>query len=224
MAVPGPLEYLPLPELRRQLDVNLVGQLAVIQAFLPLLRQGAGRIVNVSSLTGRISSPFNGAYSAAKHGIEAVSDALRMELRPWNLHVAIIEPGTIATQMPGKLVRDAETVLAELPPEGRERYGGAFRAYVHTLAGLARHGSSPDVVSRAVIHAVTARRPRTRYPVGAHAARLTTMRRFLPDRLLDRNFRRLLGLSDPPPVARGGPSGDDRRPGAAVDGHRAGRG
>jgi NAD(P)-dependent dehydrogenase (short-subunit alcohol dehydrogenase family) len=100
IAIPGPLEYLTLEELRRQLEINLVGQFAVTQAFLPLLRKTRGRIVNVSSLAGKLTTPFNGAYSAAKHGMEAFSDSLRMELAPWGIHVSVVEPGTIATAMP----------------------------------------------------------------------------------------------------------------------------
>jgi NAD(P)-dependent dehydrogenase (short-subunit alcohol dehydrogenase family) len=194
VAVPGPLEYLPLEELRRQLEINLVGQLAVIQAFLPLLRKARGRIVNISSLAGKLTTPFNGAYSAAKHGIEAFSDALRMELTPWGIHVSVVEPGTIATAMPRKLWQDANAVLSNLPPEGRERYSEAFETYVRTLAEHAQSGSPPEVVSRAIVHALTAKTPRTRYPAGAPAGRMLALYRLLPDRLLDRVILRFLGL------------------------------
>lgn len=194
VAVPGPLEYLPLVELRRQLEINLVGQLAVTQAFLPLLRKGRGRMVNVSSLAGKLTTPFNGAYSAAKHGIEALSDALRMELAPWGIHVCVVEPGTVATHMPKKLLRDADAVLSTLPPEGRERYGEAFETYVRTLAEHAQSGSPPEVVARAVVRALTSRTPRTRYPAGALASRMLLLYRLLPDQLLDRVILRFLGL------------------------------
>ncbi len=185
VAIPCPLEYLPLEELRRQLEINLVGQLAVTQALLPLLRKARGRFVNVSSLAGKLTTAFNGAYSAAKHGIEVLSDALRMELAPWGIHVCVVQPGTIATLMPKKLLRDADAVLNNLPAEGRECYGPAFETYVQTLAEHAQNGSSPEVVSRAVVHALTARKPRTRYPAGAHAGRMMVLYRLLPDRLLD---------------------------------------
>jgi NAD(P)-dependent dehydrogenase (short-subunit alcohol dehydrogenase family) len=194
VAVPGPLEYLPLEELRRQLEINLVGQLAVTQAFLPLLRKARGRIVNISSLAGELTTPFNGAYSAAKHGIEAFSNALRMELTPWGIHVSVVEPGTIATTMPRKLLQDADAVLSNLPPEGRECYGEAFETYVRTLAEHAQSGSPPEVVSRAIVHALTAKTPRTRYPAGAPAGRMLALYRLLPDRLLDRVILRFLGL------------------------------
>ena len=194
VAIPGPLEYLLLGELRRQLEINLVGQLAVTQAFLPLLRKARGRIVNISSLAGKLTTPFNGAYSAAKHGMEAFSDALRMELVPWSIHVSVVEPGTIATAMPRKLLQDADAVLGGLPPEGRERYGEAFETYVRTLAEHAQTGSPPEVVSRAVVHALTAKTPRTRYPAGAPAGRMLALYRLLPDRLLDSVILRFLGL------------------------------
>jgi NAD(P)-dependent dehydrogenase (short-subunit alcohol dehydrogenase family) len=194
VAIPGPLEYLPLEELRRQLEINLIGQLAVTKAFLPLLRKARGRIVNVSSLAGKLTTPFNEAYSAAKHGIEAFSDALRMELSPWGMHVCVVEPGTIATAMPKKLLRDADAVLSSLPAEGRDRYGESYETYVRTLAEHAQSGSSPEVVARAVVHALTSRRPRARYPAGVPAGRMLTLYRLLPDRLLDRVILRFLGL------------------------------
>ncbi len=164
------------------------------QAFLPLLRKARGRIVNISSLAGKLTTPFNGAYSAAKHGIEAFSDALRMELAPWGIHVSVVEAGTIATAMPKKLLQDADAVLSNLPAEGRERYGEAFETYVRTLAEHAQSGSPPEVVSRAVVHALTAKTPRTRYPAGAPAGRMLALYRLLPDRLLDRVILRFLGL------------------------------
>ena len=194
VAIPGPLEYLLLEELRRQLEINLVGQLAVTQAFLTLLRKARGRIVNISSLAGKLATPFNGAYSAAKHGMEAFSDALRMELAPWGIHVSVVEPGTIATAMPRKLLQDADTVLSNLPADGRERYGLAIETYARTLASHAQNGSPPEVVSQAVVHALTAKTPRTRYPAGAPAGRMLALYRLLPDRLLDRVILRFLGL------------------------------
>jgi NAD(P)-dependent dehydrogenase (short-subunit alcohol dehydrogenase family) len=163
IAIPGPLEYLPLVELRRQLEINLVEQLAVTQAFLPLLRRARGRLVNVSSLAGKLSTPFNGAYGAAKHGMEALSDTLRMELAPWGIHVSVVEPGAIATHMPKKLLRDAQAVLGSLPSEGRERYGSAFETYVRVLAEPAQ-SRLPEDHPRAYRpnspHAVSCRRAR----------------------------------------------------------------
>ncbi len=194
IAIPAPLEYLELHELRRQLEINLIGQLAITQALLPSLRSGHGRIVNISSLAGKLTTPFNGAYSAAKHGMEAFTDALRLELRPWGIHVCAVEPGTIATEMPKKLSRDAATLLQSLPAEGRQRYGSAFQAYVHTLTEHAHNGSPPEVVARAVEHALTANRPKTRYPAGANAKKMMLLYRVLPDRILDRRILQFFQL------------------------------
>jgi NAD(P)-dependent dehydrogenase (short-subunit alcohol dehydrogenase family) len=194
IAIPGPVEYVAPAELRRQLDINLVGQLEVTQRFLPLLRRGPGRIVIVSSLAAKLSAPFNGAYTASKQGVEAIGDALRLELRTAGIRVSIVEPGTVHTAMPGKLLRDGERILAELPPAGRADYGDAFRSYCRNLAAHARDGSPPAVVAAAIVHAVTARRPHTRYPAGAHARRLLAARRLLGDRAMDRIVLRFLGL------------------------------
>jgi NAD(P)-dependent dehydrogenase (short-subunit alcohol dehydrogenase family) len=192
--VPCPVEYLPLDEFRRQLEVNLVGHLAVIKAFLPLLRRRRGRIVNVSSVGGKVGGPLMAPYVAAKHGLEGLSDALRLELAPHGMHVSVIEPGLIATDMGGKLIRDTEVWLGALPPEGQHQYGAWLQAISRNVGRESAKGSSPDVVARAVAHALTSRRPRTRYPVGAGAKRMVTLRRILPDRVMDRIMNRALGL------------------------------
>jgi NAD(P)-dependent dehydrogenase (short-subunit alcohol dehydrogenase family) len=191
--VPCPAEYLPLAEFRRQLEVNLVGHLAVIQAFLPLLRQAGGRVVNVSSVGGKVGPPMMACYSAAKYGLEGLSDTLRIELRESGIHVSLIEPGMIATSMGGKLVRDTERWLRALPTEGRARYGHVLEA-MPMISREAARGSQPEVVADAIAHALTSRRPRTRYAVGIGARRLLTMRRMLPDRWMDRMILRTLGL------------------------------
>jgi NAD(P)-dependent dehydrogenase (short-subunit alcohol dehydrogenase family) len=193
--VPCPVEYLPLAVFRRQLEVNLTGHLAVIQAFLPLLRRSHGRIVNVSSVGGRVGAPLMGCYAAAKHGLEGLSDSLRLEMGPAGVHVSIVEPGFITTAMRGKLEDDTETELQRLPPEGRDAYGRQLTAMAATISREAANGSAPEVVARAVAHALTSRRPRVRDPAGAGARRLLTLRRILPDRLMDRIIGRATGYS-----------------------------
>ncbi|MGI5522495.1 SDR family NAD(P)-dependent oxidoreductase [Micromonospora sp. CA-259024] len=186
IVLPAPLEHMRAADFRHQLEVGLTGQLVVTQAFLPLLRAARGRIVNVSSVSGRVASPFIGAYSAAKHGLEGLSDALRRELRPSGVHVSVVQPGAIATELPAVLMRDVEAAYAELPPVARQHYGDTFLRYGRALAeNHARHGSPPETVARAVLAALTARRPRTRYAVGAQAGSVVTASRLLPDRLLD---------------------------------------
>jgi NAD(P)-dependent dehydrogenase (short-subunit alcohol dehydrogenase family) len=184
--VPCPAEHVPLDVFRSQLEVNLTGHLAVIQAFLPMLRRAHGRIVNVSSVGGRVGAPLMGCYSAAKHGLEGLSDSLRLELAPLGIHVSLIEPGFIASAMPGKLQRDTDAWLRRLPGDGRATYGRQLEAMAARISGEAATGSSPEVVAGAVAHALTSRRPRVRYPVGAGAKRLLTLHRVLTDRWMDR--------------------------------------
>src|ERR1017187_4168238 len=128
IVVGGMLEFLPLEALRRQLEVNVVGQIAVTQALLPSLRKARGRIVNISSVSGLISSPFTGAYSASKFALEALTDSLRMELRPWKIHVSLVEPGFVQTPIISKSLAAAEELRAELPAEAFQLYGPSFRA------------------------------------------------------------------------------------------------
>jgi NAD(P)-dependent dehydrogenase (short-subunit alcohol dehydrogenase family) len=192
--VPCPVEYLPLKEFRHQLDVNLIGHLAVIQAFLPLLERARGRIVNVSSVGGKVAVPLMAPYAAGKHGLEGLSDALRLELRTTGMHVSVIEPGMIATSMGGKLERDTDVWLRSLPEAGRARYGTGLAAMAAKISRDAANGSPPDVVACAVVHALTSRRPRTRYAVGAGAKQMMFLRRVLPDRWIDRMVLHAIGV------------------------------
>jgi NAD(P)-dependent dehydrogenase (short-subunit alcohol dehydrogenase family) len=186
----GPLEYLPIPELRKQLEVNVVGQVAVTQAMLPLLRRATGRIIMISSISGRVSLPMAGAYGASKFALEALSDALRLELRHWGLHVVLIEPGRIETPIWKTSLERGEKQLEDAPPGLEERYGPLIDA-VRRMAKREGVGSPVEDVVDAVEHAVTSDRPRVRYLVGRDAK----TRRFLnwlPDRLRDRLIARQL--------------------------------
>ena len=116
-ALAGPLELLPIADLRRQLEVNVIGQVAVSQAFLPLLRQGRGRIVNMSSIAGRAATPFLGPYCASKFALEAVSDALRSEVRPWGITVSLVEPGAVQSEIWERSKTHAEAALSQTRPE-----------------------------------------------------------------------------------------------------------
>jgi NAD(P)-dependent dehydrogenase (short-subunit alcohol dehydrogenase family) len=185
-AVAAPIEFLPLGELRRQLEVNVVGQIAVTQAFLPLLRQGSGRIVNIGSVSGRIASPLLGAYTASKFAMEGLTDTLRRELSPWGVAVSIVEPGRIATPIWEKSLKVADELLAALPRRALELYGPAIEEVRRGALETARWGAPPEKVARAVEHALTAKRPRTRYPVGPDARVGALLVRLLPDPLLDR--------------------------------------
>ena len=178
----GPVELLDLDEVRHAFEVNFFGVIAVTQAFIPLLRRARGRIVNLSSISGLIVSPFLSPYTTSKFALEALSDALRMELSPWNVRVALIEPGAIDTPIWIKARDVAQGVLKNAPAGGLQLYGTAVDAL---MRGLSQHGISPEVVARAVAHALTAPHPRTRYPLGAEGP-LVAVLRLLPDGLRDR--------------------------------------
>jgi NAD(P)-dependent dehydrogenase (short-subunit alcohol dehydrogenase family) len=186
IAIGSPLEVIPLSQLRKQLEVNVIGQIAVTQAFLPLLRRGRGRIVNMGSIAGRGTIPLLGPYSASKHALEALTDALRMELQPWGIQVSIIEPGAIATPIWEKSDKAAGDLEASASEEAKALYGEAVIRIREAIVKSAQRAISPDAVVRAVRHALTASRPKTRYLVGADATVRAWMVKWLPDRLQDR--------------------------------------
>jgi NADP-dependent 3-hydroxy acid dehydrogenase YdfG len=185
-AVPGPLEFVPIDDLRRQLELNTIAQVAVTQAFMPAIRAGRGRVLFIGSIGGKASTGFNGPYAASKHAIEAIGDALRQELAPWDIHVAVIEPGAVKTEIWRKGLEGAEADIARLPPEGRELYEGSLRDLVNAVAAISAGGIEVDRVAQAVEHALTASRPKTRYLVGSDARMQLAARRLLTDRGFDR--------------------------------------
>jgi NAD(P)-dependent dehydrogenase (short-subunit alcohol dehydrogenase family) len=201
IAVAGPLEYLPLEQLRRQLEVNVVGVVAVTQAMLPALRRATGRIVVIGSISGRLSNALLGPYSASKFAVEALCDAWRAELAPWGLEVALVEPGEIATPIWDKGLEAGDALAAGMPVLARERYGRAIAALQKVARGAARRGAPPDSVARAVLHALTTRRPRTRYIVGRDAVARAWIAR-LPDRWRDALIRKAMGLPGAPDAPR----------------------
>jgi NAD(P)-dependent dehydrogenase (short-subunit alcohol dehydrogenase family) len=183
--VSGPLEFVPVDELRRQLEVNVIGQVAVTQAFLPALRRSRGRIVNVGSVGGRVALPLLGPYAASKFALEGLTDSLRRELRGLGVPVAIVEPGAVATAIWDKGTAAAEELMAAMPPEVEEVYGPTIAAMRRRAGEAARRGIPPEQVAEAVAHALTARRPRTRYPVGRDARLRIRLAGLLPDRAFD---------------------------------------
>jgi NAD(P)-dependent dehydrogenase (short-subunit alcohol dehydrogenase family) len=191
IAVSMPLEFLPLDELRRQLEVNVIGQVAVTQAFLPHLRRTRGRIVNIGSIAGRSALPFLGAYAASKHALEAVTDALRVELRPFGIEVLMVEPATIATPIWSKGAENVQRLLAGLPADVDRLYGERMSAFRNAAAAAAQRAEPTDEVAKVVERALTAKRPKTRYLVGRDARRRSRVER-LPDRLRDRVYERVL--------------------------------
>jgi NAD(P)-dependent dehydrogenase (short-subunit alcohol dehydrogenase family) len=192
IAVGAPLEFVPIEDLRRQFEVNVLGVVAVTQAFLPLLRMGHGRIVNMSSISGRVSAPFFGPYSASKFALEALSDALRGELRPWGLHVAVVEPSTIATPIWEKSLAVADRLIAGLPLRAHELYGKVIPTIREQARASGSAGLPAGRVAQAVHAALTARRPRTRYLVGRGVWLAVPLIAALPDRLRDTLLARQL--------------------------------
>jgi NAD(P)-dependent dehydrogenase (short-subunit alcohol dehydrogenase family) len=185
MTVNGPLEYLTSDDLRRQFEVNVVGQIAMTRAFLELIRNGRGRIVFIGSIAGKFATPFLGPYSASKHAMEALSDSLRQELRPWGIPVALVEPGSIATPLWEKGQRDADEMEKHMPEEAMMRYGKAFNALHAAAKKFEAAGIPPDRVAKSVEHALTSGRPRTRYVVGFDATMQRLLAAVVPDRTLD---------------------------------------
>ncbi len=194
IAVAGPLEFVPLDRLRQQLEVNVTGQVAVTQAFMPLIREGRGRVVFMGSVSGRLSSPFFGPYAASKYALEAIADALRGELRPWRIHVAIVEPGSIATPIWEKGNATADELERTLTPEAHSLYDAAIAALRAAVDDTARRGIPADAVARSVEHALTSRRPKTRYLVGTDARIQAVLAACVPDRLRDGLIARQLKL------------------------------
>lgn len=190
IAVNGPPEFLPIDLLRKQLEVNLIGQVAVTQAFLPLLRKATGRIVNIGSLAGLVSAPFSGPYSMSKYGMEAFTDALRVELMRWGLHVALVEPGSVATPIWNRSIADVDWMEKRLSEHAMTLYGENMATFKEGVRRTALRGIPADAVAEAVEHALTATRPRTRYLIGRDAQFLAGFFRRLPDRWRDRLIRK----------------------------------
>jgi NAD(P)-dependent dehydrogenase (short-subunit alcohol dehydrogenase family) len=187
VAVAAPLEFLPLDLLRHQLEVNLVGQVAVTQQFLPALRAARGRIVNVSSIGGRVALPLLAAYNASKFALEAISDSLRRELVPHGVDVIVIEPGGVKTPIWRKGNETADSIQEGMPPEAEQLYGTMVEALRKGSEEIAREtGVEPRVVAEVIGRALSANRPRTRYLVGRDAKIRASVARVMPDRMMDR--------------------------------------
>jgi len=194
IAVAAPLEFLPIDRLRQQLEINLIGQAAVTQAFLPALRRARGRIVNVSSIGGRVGLPLVGAYNASKFGLEGLSDSLRRELRPHGVDVILIEPGGVKTPIWNKAEQLADQMLEDVPPEAERLYGAQIAAVRKNTQRIATDsGIEPGEVAEVIGTALTASRPRARYLVGSDAKQRAVMSKLLPARVMDRLIVRALG-------------------------------
>jgi NAD(P)-dependent dehydrogenase (short-subunit alcohol dehydrogenase family) len=198
IALGGPVEGLPLDEWRRQFEVNLFGQVAVTQAVLARLRGTHGRIVFVSSVSGRVSTPMTGAYNASKYALEGMADALRMELRPWRIKVALVEPAQTDTSM----WQDAEATLDEsvaaLSAAHRELYRKHIDGARKALPRVRKLASDPEGVAAAIERALTARRPRARYVVGANAKVQALLASLTPTPMFDLTVSKGTGIPRKP--------------------------
>jgi NAD(P)-dependent dehydrogenase (short-subunit alcohol dehydrogenase family) len=192
VAVSGPVELTPLDEWRRQLEVNLIGQVAVTQALLPAVLRGRGRVVMMSSIGGRIAGPLFGPYAASKFGLEAVSDALRREVAELGVRVVVVEPGAIATPIWGKGIAVGDEIVARGDPTARARYERLIAKVRAAAEANARDGLPPSAVAEVIGEAMTADRPRTRYLVGREAKVRAALARALPDRVFDALIARAL--------------------------------
>lgn len=186
IAAAAPLEFVPIDDFRRQLEVNVTGQLAVTQAVLPLLRTSRGRIVNVTSIAGLIAGPMLGPYHASKFALEALTDTLRTELAPWGIQVTAIEPGQIATPIWATSAAHSDRMLAASVDASTELYGERIAGARAMAANAAQGGIPPERVAEVIGRALTATRMRHRYPVGRDAKIGSAVIRRLPSRLRDR--------------------------------------
>jgi len=185
IGVPGPLEVLPVDALRDQLEVNVLGQVAVTQAALPLLRKASGRIVFVGSVGGRLAAQFAGAYHASKFAMEAIADVWRQELEPEELSVILVEPSAISTPIWDKAVARLDALLADVDPR-LVRYRDRLREFQESLRSADEHGKPPEDVAATIEQALTEDSPDTRYVVGASGTLVTVLRPLIPDRLADK--------------------------------------
>ena len=181
-----PIEAFAIDEWRHMFEVNLFGQVAVIQALLPDLIRSKGRVVNISSVGGKVAMATYGPYAGTKFALEAVSDSLRRELALVGVGVVVVEPGAVRTEMLGRAIASGRELVSAMTPEQSQRYGGLVQAVNTQATTSTKSGVSADAAAKVIAKAITARKPRTRYTVGRDAAAITRLVRFLPDRALDR--------------------------------------
>lgn len=181
----GPLEFQTQEELRQVFDVNVFGAVAMTQALLPLIRLARGRIVNIGSIGDRFTVPFGGALCASKSAIRSLTEALRLEVHQFGVHVALVQPTSISTPAVTKFGDEARARIDALPADAALLYGDSYRAFVKRAMAEEKHGSPPEVVADAVHRALTDRTPRTRYLAGKHKTLMSLLPAVVPDRALD---------------------------------------
>jgi NAD(P)-dependent dehydrogenase (short-subunit alcohol dehydrogenase family) len=196
----GPIEFMPLDELRRTLEVNLIGQVAVTQACIPLMRKRKGTIVFIASIGGRVASPFMSPYNTSKFAIEALGESLRHELRPWGIDVAVVEPGSIDTQIWSKGNEQLREQLGEMSEDARRLYGRQIDRFGEVINETASRGIPPEKVAEVVHKAIASENPRHRYLVGTDAKIGARLKGTLPDRAFSKLAARQMKMpQDVPP-------------------------
>jgi NAD(P)-dependent dehydrogenase (short-subunit alcohol dehydrogenase family) len=193
IVVSGPLETLSADQLREQFEVNVVGAVALTTMVLPRLRASQGRIVFVSSLSGIVSTPMTGAYNASKFALEAIADAWRLELRPWGIAVSLVEPAMTDTDLWRKAPETLEAEAAEMSAEHRDLYGEHLDGMRKTVPRIQKMAKPVEGVAATIERALTATRPRARYPVGVDVRVQAALSGLTPDRVKDAAFGRLTG-------------------------------
>jgi NAD(P)-dependent dehydrogenase (short-subunit alcohol dehydrogenase family) len=195
----GPIEEVPIEQIRRQFDTNVIGLTRLTQLALPgMRRQGWGKIVNLSSMGGKLTFPGGGFYHATKHAVEALSDALRFEVRPFGIDVIVIEPGPIKTEFGSTAVNSLAGMKDSASPYAAFNAVVAQRIKEAYEGPMAMMAAGPEAVARVIEKAITVRKPKTRYPVTVAARFLMGLRRWLPDRAFDAFLRTQFS----PPAAR----------------------
>ena len=195
----GPIETLSLDRLRQIFDVNFFGALAVTQAMIPLLRVSRGRIVNVGSVGAHTTIPFGFTICSSKHALESLTSGLRAELAPWGIDVIAVDPSSIATEAASQMVAQVKALIdTTFSDEQREHYEAVLLAMASSMREKEMGGMPPEGVATVIARALTASRPKSRYPVGPHARTLVLLSGLLPDRLFDRLKLRIVGISRSP--------------------------
>jgi NAD(P)-dependent dehydrogenase (short-subunit alcohol dehydrogenase family) len=196
----GPIEFMPLDELRRTLEVNLIGQVAVSQAFIPMLRKRKGTIVFIASIGGRVASPFMSPYNTSKFAIEALGESLRHELRPWEIDVVVVEPGSIDTQIWSKGSDQARDQIEEMSEDERRLYGRQVSRFIEVINETASRGIPPEKVAEVVRTGIASENPKHRYLVGTDAKIGARLKGTLPDRTFSKLAARQMKMpTDVPP-------------------------
>jgi NAD(P)-dependent dehydrogenase (short-subunit alcohol dehydrogenase family) len=165
IGVNAPVEVFAIDEWRRLFEVNFFGHIAVTQTLLPALIRSEGRVINISSVGGKIAMATYGPYAGTKFALEAVSDSLRREIAPFGVEVVVVEPGAVQTKIAGRAIAAAHKVASNMTPEQSQRYGGLVQAITAQAASFTESGLSADAAAKVIAKAVTARKPRTRYTI-----------------------------------------------------------